>query len=114
MTDACPPIIPTLRRHFTGGDPIRSLIVFHANTHKQRGLRIQGWTSPTLPRFFFPEEAPSPAVDVHWVCEGPEDGGSLERILTNLGQYRPASRGASTHRGTGISTVLDNESRQFM
>ncbi len=83
------PIIPTLRRHFSGGDPIRSLIVFQTNIHKRRGLRIQGWTSPTLPRFFFPEEAPSPAVDVHWVCEEPEDGGSLERILTDLANIGP-------------------------
>ena len=83
------PIIPTLRRHFSGGDPIRSLIVFQTNIQKRRGLRIQGWTSPTLPRFFFPEEGPSPTVDVHWVCEEPEDGGSLERILIDLANVGP-------------------------
>jgi hypothetical protein len=83
------PIIPTLRRHFSGVDPIRSLIVFQTNIHKRRGLRIQGWTSPTLPRFFYPEEAPSPIIDVHWVCEEPEDGGSLERILNDLANVGP-------------------------
>ena len=83
------PIIPTLGRHFSGSDPIRSLIIFQSNHHKRRSLRIQGWTRPTLPRFFFPEEAPSPLIDVHWVCEEAEDGGSLERILTDLVSVGP-------------------------
>jgi len=78
------PIIPALGRHFSGGDPVRSLIIFQTNIHKRRGLRMQGWTRPTLPRFFYPEDAPSPAVDVHWICEEAEDGSSLERILTDL------------------------------
>ena len=78
------PIIPTLGRHFSGGDPIRSLIIFQSSHDKRRGLRIQGWTRPTLPRFFYPEEAPPPIIDVHWVCEEADDGGSLERVLTDL------------------------------
>jgi hypothetical protein len=83
------PIIPTLGRHFSGGDPIRSLIIFQSSHQKRRGLRIQGWTRPTLPRFFYPEEAPSPLIDVHWVCEEADDGGSLERILTDLVSVGP-------------------------
>jgi hypothetical protein len=82
------PIIPALRRHFSGGDPIRSLIVFQTNLHKRRGLRIQGWTSPTLPRFFYAEEAPSPRVDVHF-CEEDEHNNSLERILSELTSIGP-------------------------
>ena len=46
------PIINTLARRFSAGDPIRSLIVFQENLHKRRGLRIEGWTRTTLPRFF--------------------------------------------------------------
>lgn len=83
------PIIPTLGRHFSGGDPIRSLIIFQSSHQKRRGLRIQGWTRPTLPRFFNPEEAPPPIIDVHWVCEETDDGGSLERILTDLVSVGP-------------------------
>jgi hypothetical protein len=83
------PIIPTLGRHFSGGDPIRSLIIFQSSQHKRRGLRIQGWTRPNLPRFFYPEEAPSPIIDVHWVCEEADDGGSLERILTDVVSVGP-------------------------
>jgi hypothetical protein len=83
------PIIPALGRHLSGADPIRSLIVFQTNLPKRRGLRIQGWTRPTLPRFFYPEDAPSPNVDVHWVCEEEEDGGSLERILSDLASVGP-------------------------
>lgn len=82
-------IMPTLGRHFSGGDPIRSLIVFQTSLNKRRGLRIQGWNRPTLPRFFYPEDAPSPTVDVHWVCEEEEDGGSLERILSDLTSVGP-------------------------
>jgi F-box associated protein len=83
------PIIPTLGRHFSSGDPIRSLIIFQSSHHKRRGLRIQGWTEPTLPRFFYAEEAPPPIIDVHWVCEEADDGGSLERILTDLVSVGP-------------------------
>ncbi|KAI9445795.1 hypothetical protein F5148DRAFT_1292724 [Russula earlei] len=83
------PIIPALSRHFTGGDAIRSLIIFQTNLHKRRGLRIQGWAKPSLPGFFYAEDAPSPAVDVHWVCEEAEDGSSLERILIDLASIGP-------------------------
>lgn len=83
------PIIPTISRHFSGGDPIRSLIISQSSHAKRRGLRIQGWTRETLPRFFYPEEAPSPIIDVHWVCEEADDGGSLERILTELVSVGP-------------------------
>jgi hypothetical protein len=83
------PIIPTLGRHFSGGDPIRSLIVFQTTLHKRRGLRIQGWTSATLPRFFYAEEAPPPTVDVHFICEEEEHNNSLERILSELTSIGP-------------------------
>ena len=101
------PIIPTLGRHFSGGEPIRSLIVFQSNRDKRRGLRIQGWTRPTLPRFFYPEEAPSPMVDVHWVCEEAEDGGSLERILTDLVSVGPlhAVQALTIARVTALSAA---------
>ena len=83
------PIIPTLGRHFSGGDPIRSLIVFQTNDHKRRGLRLQGWTRATLPRFFYAEDAPSPTVDVHFICEEDENNNSLERILSELTSMGP-------------------------
>jgi hypothetical protein len=101
------PIIPTLGRHFSGGDPIRSLIIFQSSHRKRRGLRIQGWTRPTLPRFFYPEEAPSPLIDVHWVCEEADDGGSLERILTDLVSVGPlhAVQALTIARVTGLSAA---------
>lgn len=99
------PVVPTLGRHFSGGDPIRSLIIFQSNHQKRRGLRMQGWTRPTLPRFFYPEEAPSPLIDVHWVCEEAEDGGSLERILTDLVSAGPlhAVQALTVARATVLS-----------
>jgi hypothetical protein len=101
------PVIPTLRRQLSGVDPIRSLIVFQSNHNKRRGLRFQGWTRPTLPRFFYPEEAPSPMVDVHWVCEEAEDGGSLERILTDLVSVGPlhAVQALTIARVTALSVA---------
>ncbi len=83
------PIISTIGRHFSAGEPIRSLIVFQANLHKRRGLRIQGWTRATLPRFFYADDAPSPNIDVHFVWEEEDDYGLIERILPEFANIGP-------------------------
>lgn len=83
------PIINTLTRHFSAGEPIRSLIVFQANLHKRRGLRIRGWTRATLPRFFYADDAPSPNIDVHFVWEEEDDNSLIERILPEFATVGP-------------------------
>ncbi|KAF8270597.1 hypothetical protein EI94DRAFT_1698692 [Lactarius quietus] len=83
------PIINTLTRHFSAGEPIRSLIVFQANLHKRRGLRIQGWTRATLPRFFYADHAPPPNIDVHFVWEEEDDNSLIERILPEFASVGP-------------------------
>jgi len=83
------PIINTLARHFSAGEPIRSLIVSQANLHKRRGLRIQGWTRATLPRFFYADDAPSPNLDVHFVWEEEDDNSLIERILPEFATVGP-------------------------
>ncbi|KAH9063284.1 hypothetical protein EDB87DRAFT_1605062 [Lactarius vividus] len=83
------PIINTLGRHFSAGEPIRSLIVFQANLHKRRGLRIQGWTRATLPRFFYADDALSPNIDLHFVWEEEDDNSVIERILPEFASIGP-------------------------
>ncbi|KAI9444337.1 hypothetical protein H4582DRAFT_1920817 [Lactarius indigo] len=83
------PIINTLGRHFSAGEPIRSLIVFQANLHKRRGLRIQGWTRATLPRFFYADDASSPNIDLHFVWEEEDDNSLIERILPEFASIGP-------------------------
>ncbi|KAH9025008.1 hypothetical protein EDB83DRAFT_2389576 [Lactarius deliciosus] len=83
------PIINTLGRHFSAGEPIRSLIVSQANLHKRRGLRIQGWTRATLPRFFYADDALSPNIDIHFVWEEEDDNSLVERILPEFASIGP-------------------------
>ena len=83
------PIINTLARHFSAGEPIRSLIVFQANLPKRRGLRIEGWTRTTLPRFFYADHAPLPNIDVHFVWEEEDDSSLIERILPEFASVGP-------------------------